>query len=369
MSPKTLTISGCWFFANQAQDLGGALHVSEFDVNVSTTLFQDNHVVAAASQGGAVYIGTATNFINCTFRENSAAGRGGAFFQSSGSGLATTDNCYFLNNSAVINGGALIPGSNQASLSGNGLFFCGNTVNGVVNDFSCVANLGTTLNLLLAQGSGFACGLSGNAGTCSVNVGSTVGCASAAAVVGSTCLSLPVVTPADLLGPGLPTLVLSGAVAVTTQNFVGQMTISPGSSMSVDSTATVFVSGTVTIQPGVSMVVSSTLPPGTRIVLLSSATAVQGQFSAVTSSDPNCPPPQVMYTGLSVVLTTTSCAAGTTSPAGLSTAAIVGIAVGASVGVVLLVVALSILGRHLVGKRDVEANMAIKKQELKDMGQ
>jgi hypothetical protein len=90
---------------------------------------------------------------------------------------------------------------------------------------------------------------------------------------------------------------------------------------------------------------------------------VEGNFSAVTAtSDNGCPATATPGYGSSTltVTVTVTCASG-----GLSTGAIVGIAVGAAAAGVLAIVVWALLVRHLMKVRDVKAIKEIAIAQLK----
>jgi hypothetical protein len=193
---------------------GGAISSSDFTVTVSTCLFFDNILSTppgAEASGGAVSMGSATTFTNCTFRSNTAnntaAGSGGAIFQRDDARAGILTDCYFISNSAGTSGGAIVPGVlGTVSLTGSNLFFCGNAVNGALNDFSCIASLAPAVPISLAPSSGFACGFSTGT-TCNVVAltASTTDCSTPGVgiPVASCSISPPAATPADAIAPGL----------------------------------------------------------------------------------------------------------------------------------------------------------------------
>jgi predicted outer membrane repeat protein len=152
-----LSLSGCNFSGNSADDYGGAIY-SIGSLKLDGCNFSSNST--ASSAGGAIYGGgpltgssgpiTASN---CVFSNNSSGTDGGAMYDAS---PITASNCVFSHNSSGRNGGAIYHVNTPLSLSG--CTFLSNTVwNG---NGGAIFDGGGGVGALMVNLSG--CTLSGN---------------------------------------------------------------------------------------------------------------------------------------------------------------------------------------------------------------
>jgi membrane associated rhomboid family serine protease len=100
---------------------------------------------------------------------------------------------------------------------------------------------------------------------------------------------------------------------------------------------------------------------GSSVVIVKSQSGVFGRFSSIVSSDSSCPPPQVVYTGVSIVVQAVACGSG------LSTGAIVGIAIGCAVAGVLIALSIGVLLAYSNRKRTDLANIEIRQESMKNL--
>ncbi len=109
----TVTLSNLTLL-NGSADNGGAIYISNADVNISNATIENNQATAANGSGGGVFLDVGGNLTitNTTFSNNSAFRAGGAIEDNSGAGLSLIlTNVMLLNNNAGVNAASAAPGN------------------------------------------------------------------------------------------------------------------------------------------------------------------------------------------------------------------------------------------------------------------
>lgn len=124
------------------------------------------------------------------------------------------------------------------------------------------------------------------------------------------------------------------------------------------------VNGPVLIQSGATLAVNLS-GNGTFVLVQSVDSQLIGTFAdiVITTSDSSLCSSAPQYSGSSLSVTVSLCPSSNTGEEGLSTGAIVGIAVGGSVACVLVVAGLALLAKHLVTHRTATMNRRLVKEE------
>lgn len=158
-------------FANStglmARAMGGALYVTDADINLFGVRFSGNRALSmgssSASRGGALrYFEEVDSSIrNCTFEENSAAGddaRGGALHITDAGTMVFSEFCKFSLNSADKGGAVVVDGNTVGSvLHANGNVFCNNTAPSEADGYAVFTNGAGNVYNSFAGASRFQC--------------------------------------------------------------------------------------------------------------------------------------------------------------------------------------------------------------------
>ncbi len=110
---STVTVRDSRFRRNRAAGVGGAIWSDQATLHLEGTTFEENHVVTfpsnvVAERGGAVYVLSSEVVAQeCTFRNERATGKGGAWFQIGGHG-AISDSRFEACDAGIFGGAAAI---------------------------------------------------------------------------------------------------------------------------------------------------------------------------------------------------------------------------------------------------------------------
>ncbi len=241
--------------------------------------------------------------------------------------------------------------------------FCDNSA----NDFDCIGSgLSTPHTITLVTGSNFQC----QPASCTLIVNGTVNTCS---TIGPVCDrgSIPAITPVDRIISGTQRSLIEAALIVAAPTVIaGPLIFLPQSVFSVGApSASLDVAGDVVIFPNATVVIASTVQAGSYVILRSRS-AVEGSFVSAVGGAPACVSPTVSTQGASVLLVVAQpCAtAGSAAAEGLSTGAIVGIAVGAAVVGIGAAVAIAMAWRWQRNRHDHSARQDILLKQRNQLG-
>lgn len=381
-------VSRCVFEGNSIRNgiqRGSAVFVSAYDgITFDTCLFLNNGNITSNAAGALVISalgsGGSTDALvqDCTFRGNvdqSFAGALGVGRIASNEAKVTCDRCFFQGNlpNHVLVGWA---DSGNCTLSGSSFAFADATETILIVKATLLA-----VNLTLDAESAFkvkdaAVGPS----TCIVDAVSNQ-CDLAQSRDASGTIAMRQTT-ADALRAGLQgvqTAASTPLVIITNTNIVGSLAFLSNSSLVVSVGSLLTVSANVVVDVGAVITLSNVAAAGTYTIVTAGSTLILSPQAEVRASvlDPSCQTASgvtAQQSGLSVLVTVSTFddTCGDSEPngsSGLSTAAIIGIAVGASVAGIALVLLIVLLSVHRKRRLTDTTNARLKNTQMEQLQQ